>query len=109
MNEVKATQFFVVWAARRIISGQLVGKIITIILSFRVSTSENKSHDHRVKETCDIRSIQVTYETNNISLLQDSTMSNVLIFCILYCHLKEKDHVRRIINSQKKEILIINM
>ena len=37
------------------------------------------------------------------SLLQDSTMSNVLIFCLLYCNLKEKDHVRRIIKSQKKK------
>ena len=35
-------------------------------------------------------SIQVTYETYHISLLQD------------YCNLKEKEHIRRIINSKKK-------
>ena len=47
--------------ARMIISGQLVGKIIIIILSFRTSTSKNKNADHWVKETCAITSIQVTY------------------------------------------------
>ena len=45
-----------------------------------MSTSKNKNVDHRIKETCAIKAIQVTYETNYISLLCDSTMSNALFF-----------------------------
>ena len=50
---MKTTYFFVVRAVRRIVSGQLVGKIIIIIiiLSFRVGTSKNINIDHQVKET----------------------------------------------------------
>ena len=48
---MKPTCFFVVWAVRRILSGHLVGKIIIIILSFRVGTSNNVNIDHQVKET----------------------------------------------------------
>ena len=70
MGKAKATYFFAVQTVERIISGWSVGKII-IILSFRISTSKNKNADHRVKETCAIRSIQVTYETNHIFLLCD--------------------------------------
>ena len=46
-------------------------------------------------------SIQVTHEAGLIPLLCDSTMSNGLNFCfyVFYCNLKEKDHIRRIINS----------
>ena len=46
-------------------------------------------------------SIQVTYETDHISLLRDSIMANALNFCfyLCYCNLKEKDHTRRIINK----------
>ena len=51
-----------------------------LILSFRVGTSKNNT-DHQVNETCAIISIQVTYETDHISLLHDSTMSNALNFC----------------------------
>ena len=65
-----------------IISGQLVGKILIIILSFRVGTSKNNI-DHQVNETCAIISIQVTYETDHIPLLHDSTMSDALSFCFL--------------------------
>ena len=90
----------------RIISGQLVGKII-MIPSFRVDTSKSKNTDHRVKETCADMSTQVTYETNYISLLHDSIMSSALIFVfyVFYCNLKEKDHIRRNTNiREKKEI-----
>ena len=64
-----------------------VGKIIIIVfLSFRVSTLKIKNDDHRVKRTCATDSTQVTYETDNIYLLRDSTMSNALkfFFCILF-------------------------
>ena len=37
---------FVLWAVRRITSGGLVGKMIIIILSFRVKTSRNKNIDN---------------------------------------------------------------
>ena len=64
-------------------SGQSVGKILIIMLGFRVGTSKNKNADHRVKETCAIMSVQITYESHCVSLLRDSTMSNVLNFCFL--------------------------
>ena len=54
-----------------------------IMLSFRVGTSKNKNTDDRVKETCATVSIQFTYETDHISLLGDSTMSNALNICFL--------------------------
>ena len=67
-------------------SGQLVSKIIIIIL--RVHISKNKNIDHRGKETCVIMSTQVTYETNHISLLRGSTMlSAVNYFDVFYCNL----------------------
>ena len=69
-------------AVERIISGRSVNYFrLMIILSFRISTFKNKNADHRVKETCAIRSVQVTYETNHIFLLRDSTMSKALKFC----------------------------
>ena len=54
-------------------------------------------------------STQVTYETDHISLLRESTMSSALNFCSLciYCNLKEKDHIRRIINNKKKNNLCV--
>ena len=87
--------------------GRSVGKII---LSFRISTSKNKDADHRVKETCAIWLIQVTYEAEHISLLRDSAMSNALNFCfyIFYCNLKEKDHTKRIIDSKTINIFLGN-
>ena len=86
---------FCVRVVRRITSGRSVGQIIIImiILSFRVGTSKSKNVDHRVKETCAIRSTQVTYETAYISLLRDSTMSNVLNLFFMY-------HIRNIINNK---------
>ena len=85
--------------------GGSIGKILIIILSFGVGTSKNKNTDHRVKETDDGMSIQVTHETDLIYLLRDSTMSNPLNYCFsCYCDLKDNDHVRRIIISKKKNI-----
>ena len=76
---------FVVWAVKRIISGQSISKIIIIIiLSFRVGISKNKNTDHRVKETCAIMSTQITCETGHISLLCDSTLSSALIFFMYF-------------------------
>ena len=49
-------------------SSRLVGKIMIIILSFRVGTSKNKKIDYRIKETYAIMSTKVTRE-RNISLL----------------------------------------
>ena len=66
--------------------GWLVGKIMIIILSFRVGTSKNKNIDHRVKETYAIMSTQVTCETNHIST-RDSPKSDVLNFCFLFISL----------------------
>ena len=53
-------------------------------------------------------STQVTEETNHISLLHDSTMSNALNFCcffyVFYCNLK-KDHIKRNIHSKRRKCL----
>ena len=48
-----------------------------------LNTSKNKNTDQRVKETYATMPIQVTYESNHISLLHDSAMSNALNFCFL--------------------------
>ena len=48
-----------------------------------IGTSKNKNTDHRVNEIRAIMSVQVTYETDHISSLRDSTMSNALNFCFL--------------------------
>ena len=47
---------------------------------------------------------KVTYESDHMSLLCDSTLSTVLNFpfYVSYCNLKEKDHVRRKRNSKMK-------
>ena len=66
--------------------GWLVSKIMIIILSFRVSTSENKNIDHGVKETWAIISTQVTYETEHMSLLFDSAVSGAPNFCFLFLY-----------------------
>ena len=53
-------------------------------------------------------SIHVTYETDHIPLLRDSTISKVPHFCFLciYCNLNDKDHIRRIIISKKINIYV---
>ena len=50
-----------------------------------MGASQNKNTDHQVKETYDIISTQVTYETGHISLLRDSTMPSAIncFLCIL--------------------------
>ena len=72
---------FCLRAVGRTCSGRSFGKIIIIILSFKVGISKYKNINHRVKETCAIMPTQVTYETDHISLLCDSTMSSASNFC----------------------------
>ena len=64
-------------AVGRIIMGWLVGKIIMIILSFRVGTSENKNSDTRVKGTCAIMATQVTFLLHYIFFCVFRTYSNI--------------------------------
>ena len=94
-------------AARRIILGRLIGKII-IILSFRVDTSKNKNIDLVKKNTRAIRLTHVIYETDHVSLLQDSTISSAQNFCfyVFYCNLKEKGQTTRNLSSKTKEIFM---
>ena len=76
------------------------------IPSFRVGISKNKNIDQGIKETCSIMSAKVTYEIDHISLLRDSIISSVLIFCffyVFYRNLKGKDNIQRNINSKKKK------
>ena len=62
-----------------------VGLSTKLIISFTAVTSKNKNIDHRVKETYAIDSTHVTYGTDHVSLLRDSTMSSALncFSCIL--------------------------
>ena len=63
-------------------------------------TSKNRNIDHRGKEIC-------AHESDNISLLHDSAMSGALNFCfnlLIACNPKENDHIRRKINSKKKNV-----
>ena len=62
--------------------GQLVDKIITLIPSFMVGTSKNKNIDYQVKKTCATMLTKVTYETDHIPLLCDSTISSAPNFCL---------------------------
>ena len=79
--------------------GWSVSKII-IILSFGVDTPKNKK----------LLIIKVTHASNHISLLRDSTILSALTF---FCNIKQKDHIRRKINSKKKificEVCIITV
>ena len=54
-----------------------------------------KSPDRHINEKISIN--EVAYENDHISLLRDSTLSNVLNFCFyqFYCNRKEKDHIKR--------------
>ena len=49
-------------------------------------------------------STQVTYETDQISLLCDLTMSKVPFFYVFYCNLKEKGRNKRNINSKNRNV-----
>ena len=70
--------------------GRSVGKIIIIILSFRVGTFRNKSIDHQVKETFAVISTQVTCETEHISLLTiPRCQVHSFVFYVFHCNLKE--------------------
>ena len=57
-----------------------------------------------------IMSIQVTYETNHMSLvvIQQYQMHKSFLFYVFYCNLKEKDHIKEIINSKKRNIYMRN-
>ena len=104
-----ATQFFVVRAVGKIMSGWSVGKII--IISFRVGTFKNKNIDYGVKNTGAIMLAQVTYKIDHVSLLQDSTISSALNFKFFYafcCNLEEKGQITRNINSKRINVYIGN-
>ena len=53
---------------------------------------------------------KVMYGNGHISLLHDSKLSNILNFCfyLFYCNRKEKDHIRKRINSKNKNIYAWN-
>ena len=90
---------FVVRAVGKIVSGRSVGKII-IILNLWFGTFKNKNVDRRGKEN-------FVYESDHISLLCDYMMPsslNFLFFYLFYCIGKEKDHIRRKINSKNKNV-----
>ena len=56
-------------------------------------------------------STQVIYEIDHISLLRDSTMSSAPNFCffyVFYCNLKEKYHIKRNVDSKKRNVYTEN-
>ena len=79
------------------------------ILSFRVGTSKSKNIGYRVKETCVIMSTQVNIKptTTLYPVIQWCQVHKICVFYVFYCNLKEKDHVRRNINSKKKKCLYV--
>ena len=77
----------------KLISGRSVGKIIVIILSFRVSTSKIKNINHRGKETCAMFGLPIQNKNSAINA------SLTLLFDLFT--LKEKDPIRGKINSKK--------
>ena len=44
--------------------------------------------------------------TSLYSVIQRCQMLYIFVFDVLYCNLKEKDHIRRIINSKKKYLYL---
>ena len=54
-------------------------------------------------------STQVTYETDHVSLLCDSSISSALNFCFLcvYCNQEQKDVIRRSVDSKKQKCLYV--
>ena len=81
-----------------------------IILSFRVGIFKNKTIDHGVLETCAIMSMKVTHKTDHIPLIHHSTMPGALsffFFFFFYGDLKEKYHIRRNTNCEKRRSLYV--
>ena len=74
-----------------------------MVLSFRVGASKNINIDHEVKETCAAMSTQVTYEIDHIYFKCPK-----FVFYVFYRNLKEKDHIKRNINSKKRNVYIGN-
>ena len=95
----KATEFCVIQAVRRIILGQLIGKIIIIVLSFRVRTSKNKTMDHQG---------YIWKWPYSLTYWCNSVKCNIF-FSFIFCKLKEKDYIRRKINSKKMFICEISI
>ena len=75
-----------------------------IILSFRIGISKNKNIDHRVKETCAIcqHKLHMKPTTSLCPVIQQCQVHQNFAFYVFYCSLKEKDHIKRNINSKKK-------
>ena len=69
---------------------------IIIMLSFRAGTSKNKKH----------RSARYVWKRPHLFTPPDLTLSNVLNsrFNLFYCNRKEKDHIRRKISGENKNI-----
>ena len=61
------------------------------------------NYDRYIKKIKKISIITVTYESGRMSLLRDLTISSAqkFVFYLFHCNLKEKDHIRRKINSEK--------
>ena len=92
-------QLFVVQAVGRIISGRSVSKIIMIVmLSFRAATLKNKKYQWGYLWK---RPHLFTPWFNAVSVL-------TFCLCLFCCNRKEKDHVRRKINSKNKSIYAWN-
>ena len=70
---------------------------------------QNKTNDHRGRETCAVLSAQVPYETKHITLLCDSKRSSALNFCYeFYCNLKEKAlYIRRKKRFKKNALTVL--
>ena len=89
--------------------GWLVDKITFLIPRFRVDTTKNKNTDHEVKETSLLyqHKLQRKSTTSLYSKIQLYQAHQIVVFHVFdfyVFNLKEKDHIKRNINSKKRNV-----
>ena len=50
--------------------------------------------------------LHMKWTSSLYSVIQQCQVHQIFVFNVFYCNLKEKDHIRRNINSKKKEMYI---
>ena len=73
-----------------------------IFQSFRVGISKNKNIDHGVKKL-----VLLCPHKLHMKPIQRCKVHQIFVSYVFYCNVKEKDHIRRNINSKKKKCLYV--
>ena len=74
-----------------------------IFQSFRVGISKNKNIDHGVKKLV----LLLCPHKLHMKPIQRCKVHQIFVSYVFYCNVKEKDHIRRNINSKKKKCLYV--